>query len=71
MVVSGFKHRFQSGMCEADLALQHLEPLDQNPFEVQIVTKWPRAKIISNGFMRWIAVWMRVAGFILVCCTLK
>jgi hypothetical protein len=41
------KHRFSSGLCEADAALPHVQPLEQDPSEVQIVTKW--AEIITNG----------------------
>jgi hypothetical protein len=46
-LLNHIKHRSAGGMCEADAALQHVAPLEQDPSEVQVVTKW--AEIISNG----------------------
>jgi hypothetical protein len=46
-VLNHIKHRFVAGMCEADAALQNIEPLEKDPSEIQVVTKW--AEIISNG----------------------
>jgi hypothetical protein len=48
-LLNHIKHRFSNGMCEADAALHDVEPLEQNPSEIEIVTKW--AQIISNGGM--------------------
>jgi hypothetical protein len=46
-VLNHIMHRFAAGMCEADAALQNIESLEQDPSEIQVVTKW--AEIISNG----------------------
>jgi hypothetical protein len=48
-VLNHIKHRFVAGMCEADVALDNIAPLEQDPTEIQVVTKW--AQIISNGGM--------------------
>jgi hypothetical protein len=48
-LVNYMRNRFSKGMCEADVALQDVEPLQQDPTEVQIVSKW--AEIITKGGM--------------------
>jgi hypothetical protein len=48
-LLNHIKHRFSNGRCKDDAALYEVEPLEQNPSEVEIVTKW--AQIISNGGM--------------------
>jgi hypothetical protein len=48
-LLNHMKHRFVNGMCEADAALPDVEPLQHEPTEVQLVTKW--AEIITKGGM--------------------